>query len=78
MLAMEIVQSRETRRPDAALTTAILEAARARGLLVIRCGIHRNVVRLLPPLVTPIDDATRAIRILDEAIRDAASGFAAS
>jgi 4-aminobutyrate aminotransferase/(S)-3-amino-2-methylpropionate transaminase len=71
MLAMEIVQSRETKRPDAARTTAILEAARARGLIVIRCGIHRNVVRLLPPLVTSIEDARRAIQILDDAIRDA-------
>jgi 4-aminobutyrate aminotransferase/(S)-3-amino-2-methylpropionate transaminase len=75
MLAMEIVQSRETKQPDAPLTTAILDAARARGLLVIRCGIHRNVVRLLPPLVTPVDDASRAIRILGDAIRDAVSSL---
>lgn len=71
MLAIEIVQSRETKAPDAALTTAILEAARARGLIVIRCGVYRNVVRLLPPLVTSLEDARRAIAILGEAIQAA-------
>lgn len=68
MLACEIVKSRETKEPDAALTTAILDAARERGLIVIRCGIYRNVVRLLPPLVTTEDDAHRALRILDDAL----------
>jgi 4-aminobutyrate aminotransferase/(S)-3-amino-2-methylpropionate transaminase len=68
MLAFEVVRSRDTREPDAALTTAILDAARERGLIVIRCGIYRNVVRLLPPLVTTDADARAAIRILDEAI----------
>jgi 4-aminobutyrate aminotransferase-like enzyme len=41
---------------------------------VIRCGIYRNVVRLLPPLITGADDARRAVRILDDAIRDATRG----
>jgi 4-aminobutyrate aminotransferase/(S)-3-amino-2-methylpropionate transaminase len=71
MLAFEVVRNRETKEPDAALTTAILDAARDRGLLVIRCGIHRNVVRLLPPLVASRADAARALRILDEATADA-------
>jgi 4-aminobutyrate aminotransferase/(S)-3-amino-2-methylpropionate transaminase len=71
MVAFELVESRVTKTPDAALTTAILDAARARGLIVIRCGIYRNVVRLLPPLLTSPDDARRAIRILDDAIGDA-------
>jgi 4-aminobutyrate aminotransferase / (S)-3-amino-2-methylpropionate transaminase / 5-aminovalerate transaminase len=71
MVAFELVQSRATKDPDPSLTSAILDAARARGLIVIRCGIYRNVVRLLPPLLTSPDEARRAIRILDDAIRDA-------
>ena len=74
MLAIEIVRDRATREPDAALVTAILDAALARGLIVIRCGIYRNVVRLLPPLVTPAEDVHQALRILDEAIREAIAG----
>lgn len=71
MLGCEIVRSRDTKEPDAALTTAILDKALARGLIVIRCGIHRNVVRLLPPLVATAEEARRANRILDEAIAEA-------
>lgn len=71
MLAFELVKSRDTREPDADLTTAILDGARERGLLVIRCGIYRNAVRLLPPLVTAEADARTAMRILDESIRAA-------
>jgi 4-aminobutyrate aminotransferase/(S)-3-amino-2-methylpropionate transaminase len=68
MVAMEIVRSRETREPDAALTTRILDRARERGLIVIRCGVHKNVVRLLPPLVATDGDAAQAILILRDAI----------
>jgi 4-aminobutyrate aminotransferase / (S)-3-amino-2-methylpropionate transaminase / 5-aminovalerate transaminase len=76
MLAFEVVRSRETKEPDVALTTAILDAACARGLIVIRCGIHRNAIRLLPPLVTAAEDARRAIEILDDAVRAASDGHA--
>jgi 4-aminobutyrate aminotransferase / (S)-3-amino-2-methylpropionate transaminase / 5-aminovalerate transaminase len=68
MKAIEIVTDREAKTPDANRTTAILHEARDRGLLVIRCGTHRNAVRLLPPLVTTDAEAHRALDILDHAI----------
>lgn len=69
MLAFEVVSDRGTRATDAGRTTEILSAALDRGLIVIRCGVHRNVVRLLPPLVTSESDAREALRILDDALR---------
>lgn len=74
MLAFEIVTDRDTREPDLALTTAVLDGARTRGLLVIRCGVLRNTVRLLPPLLTAEADARAAVRILDESLREATAG----
>lgn len=68
MLAIELVQDRRSKQPDATLTTAVLRQARARGLIVIRCGLYQNVVRLLPPLVATDTDACRALQILAEAI----------
>src|SRR5262249_11434738 len=73
MLAFELVRDRETREPDPELTTAILAKARDLGLIVIRCGIHRNVVRLLPTLVATESDGHRAIEILEDAMRGALS-----
>lgn len=68
MLGLEIVTDRESKTPDAMLTTAILDEARNRGLIVIRCGARRNVVRLLPPLTTSDAEAQQALEILGAAI----------
>lgn len=68
MLAMEIVTDRESRRPDAATAQAIIDAARAEGLLVIKCGVHRNVIRLLAPLVTSERQADEALGMLSRAL----------
>ncbi len=64
MLAMELVVDRETQEPDADLATRVLDQARQRGLIVIKCGVYRNVVRLLPPLVATDAEAEQALRIL--------------
>jgi 4-aminobutyrate aminotransferase / (S)-3-amino-2-methylpropionate transaminase / 5-aminovalerate transaminase len=76
MKAMEIVTDRDGKSPDADRTTAILDAARARGLIVIRCGAHRNVVRLLPPLIATDAEAHHALDILDQAVEAAVRGTA--
>jgi len=61
MLAMEFVTDRVTRQPDAAAAQRVIEEARAAGLLLLKCGPHKNVVRLLPPLVVSAEDMTTAL-----------------
>jgi 4-aminobutyrate aminotransferase/(S)-3-amino-2-methylpropionate transaminase len=65
MLAFELVEDRESRAPDAALTQRLVARARERGLLLLTCGPHKNVVRLLPPLTVTKAELARAIEILD-------------
>jgi 4-aminobutyrate aminotransferase/(S)-3-amino-2-methylpropionate transaminase len=55
MVAMELVQDRETRTPDKALTARILAAALTRGLVLLSAGTYGNVIRVLAPLTA--DDA---------------------
>ena len=43
--------------------------ARAEGLLLLTCGLHGNVIRLLPPLTISDDDLTRGLEILERALR---------
>lgn len=50
MQAVEIVTADGA--PDAALAQRVIDRAREGGLLVIKCGVHRNVIRFLAPLVT--------------------------
>ena len=56
MVAFELVTDRTSNDPDAALTTRIIAEAEVRGLILLPCGTRGNVVRLLPPLTTPIGD----------------------
>ncbi|UWR13165.1 4-aminobutyrate--2-oxoglutarate transaminase [Sulfitobacter mediterraneus] len=73
MVAFELVTDRQSRTPDPALTQAIVAEAEARGLIILPCGTRSNVVRLLPPLTTPIDQVDEALDILEASIEVAVS-----
>ncbi len=68
MLAIEFIKNDPERTPDADLNQRVIDAARAGGLLVIKCGVHRNVLRFLAPLVTTEAQVDEALQILDAAL----------
>lgn len=68
MLAIELTQDDAARTPDADLNQRVIDAARAGGLLVIKCGVHRNVLRFLAPLVATEAQVDEALQILDAAL----------
>lgn len=68
MLAMEIVSDRATKAPDADRTQHVIDEARKGGLLLIKCGVHRNTVRFLAPLVTTEAEINEAIAVLGGAL----------
>lgn len=67
MLAIELVKDRDTKEPDADLTARVVDTARENGLLLLKCGAGKNVLRFLPPLVTTEAEMTQAIDILRDA-----------
>ncbi|WP_213881656.1 4-aminobutyrate--2-oxoglutarate transaminase [Pseudomonas sp. dw_358] len=69
MLAMEMVSS--TGAADADLTQRVIDHAREAGLLVIKCGVYRNVVRFLAPLTTSRQQIDEALTMLDIALAKA-------
>ncbi|WP_455285393.1 4-aminobutyrate--2-oxoglutarate transaminase [Cupriavidus necator] len=71
MLALEFVKHRDPMQPDAAFAQRVIDGCREGGLLVIKCGVHRNIVRLLAPLTTSKNDAHEALAILARAIEAA-------
>lgn len=71
MIAFELVTDRETNAPDAPLTARIVAEAEARGLIILPCGTYANVIRLLPPLTTPMAQVEEAMALLDAAIEAA-------
>ena len=50
MMAIELVKSRDSKSPDADSATKICAAALERGLILIKCGMHGNALRILVPL----------------------------
>lgn len=50
MVAIELVKNRRADQPDADLTRALVQAAAARGLVILSCGVYANVIRFLAPL----------------------------
>jgi 4-aminobutyrate aminotransferase/(S)-3-amino-2-methylpropionate transaminase len=74
MLAIELVRDRATKEPDPELATAIVEAAAARGLLLLKAGIHGNCIRVLTPLVVTDEQLDEALGAWEEALDVAVNG----
>ena len=70
MVALEFVQPGvgDGRTPDPGLTKRIQAAALERNLIVLTAGTYSNVIRIIPPLVTTVDEVELALGILDESI----------
>jgi 4-aminobutyrate aminotransferase len=62
------VRDRATRERATTERDAVVNAAFARGLLILGAG--KNTVRFSPPLVLTRAEADTAIRLFDEALSD--------
>ncbi|MHB8643608.1 MAG: 4-aminobutyrate--2-oxoglutarate transaminase [Gaiellaceae bacterium] len=71
MLAIELVEDRETKRPAPGLATAVVEAAAQHGLLLLKAGIHSNCIRVLSPLVLTDAELEEALGVWEEALAEA-------
>ncbi len=71
MLAIEMVADRSQKVPDPDYAQAVIDNARAAGLLVIKCGVYRNVIRFLTPLITTDAQIDEALGCLERALAGA-------
>ena len=71
MLAIELVQDKQTRNPVPALRDCVIDLAFQHGLLLLGCG--ETSIRLCPSLLVQQRDADIALDILEECIQRAAS-----
>jgi 4-aminobutyrate aminotransferase/(S)-3-amino-2-methylpropionate transaminase len=68
MLAIELVHDRSTRDPAAEVASAVVEAAAARGLLLLKSGIYSNCIRVLVPLVISEPELDEALDVWEDAL----------
>jgi 4-aminobutyrate aminotransferase / (S)-3-amino-2-methylpropionate transaminase / 5-aminovalerate transaminase len=70
MAGLELVTDRLAQTPAAAETARILAIAREKGLIVLRAGIHHNVIRTLMPLMIPDEQLETGLDILGAALAE--------
>jgi 4-aminobutyrate aminotransferase / (S)-3-amino-2-methylpropionate transaminase / 5-aminovalerate transaminase len=68
MLAIELVHDRETKDPAPEVASAVVEAAAARGLLLLKSGIYSNCIRVLVPLVISDAELDEALGVWEDAL----------
>ena len=76
MAGMELVRDRKTKTPADTETAQMLGLARERGLILLRAGIHHNVIRTLMPLTIPDDQLDEGLDIIGSALAAVAAGAA--
>ena len=70
MAGLELVTDRLAQTPAAAETARVLAGARERGLILLRAGVHHNVIRTLMPLTIPDDQLEAGLDILEAALAE--------
>jgi len=62
------VEDRATKKPAAAAVDAAIKRACDRGLLLLRAGLHSNVIRTLVPLTITDAQLDEGLDILERSI----------
>jgi 4-aminobutyrate aminotransferase len=68
MIGIELVRDRTTKERAVEERNALVRAMFRRGVLVLGAG--KNAIRLAPPLVLSLDQASEVLRIFDEGLSD--------
>ena len=70
MLAMELVEDRESKKPATDKAKALVGRCYEKGLVLLSCGNFGNVIRTLMPLVITEEQLARGLAILEESLEE--------
>ena len=70
MCGVEFVRDRKTKEPAPKETMAIKDLAFKNGVLVLKAGIHGNVLRMLAPLVITDEQLNEALDVMEKAVAE--------
>lgn len=69
MIAMELVKDRQSKTPAPEETKSLVNYCFERGMIILACGSHGNVLRFLMPLVVTDEQLQQGIDIIDDGFR---------
>ena len=70
MLAMELVEDRESKQPATDKAKALVSRCFEKGLVLLSCGNFGNVIRTLMPLVITDEQLDKGLAILEESFEE--------
>jgi 4-aminobutyrate aminotransferase / (S)-3-amino-2-methylpropionate transaminase / 5-aminovalerate transaminase len=68
MVAMELVEDRDSKEPAKAMTSRLIEECYRQGVIVLKAGTFDNVIRLLPPLTIDQSLLREGLDVLEKAM----------
>lgn len=71
MNAIELVEDRESKKPDADLTARVISIALSQGLVLVGAGQYKNVIRILVPITAPAKIVNQGLNVLESALDQA-------
>lgn len=66
MMAMEFVKNNDPYQADGETCQKLMKACAERGLIIISAGVHKNVIRVLCPLVISDETLNKGLDIIEE------------
>src|SRR3989344_304787 len=66
MIGIEIVK--KDKSPDREFLKKVLNRCYKKGLILIECGIDKNIIRFMPPLITTMKEMEKALKIFEKAV----------
>jgi 4-aminobutyrate aminotransferase/(S)-3-amino-2-methylpropionate transaminase len=70
MTAFELVRDPASREPDPDLTRKLRQQALERGLILLSCGTHANIIRILVPLTAPDEVVDEGLGIIESSLTE--------
>ncbi|KTD12033.1 4-aminobutyrate aminotransferase [Legionella gratiana] len=69
MQAIELVNDISTKEPNKVAADKLARFCLERGLIILSCGIYGNIIRLLMPLSTDVNDLEIGLSIIEEGLK---------
>ena len=66
MIGIEFIKKNKS--PDSEFLKRVLNKCYKKGLILIECGIDKNIIRFMPPLITTIKEMDTALDIFEDAV----------
>jgi len=70
MIALEFVTDRKTKAPNADICDAVTTKCLEKGVILLKAGNGKNVIRILSPLTITDADVDKALNIIEESLKE--------